>query len=168
MKDTTCCFFGHRTIDITKELRRKLYNEIKNLIVNECIDTFLFGSKSQFDDLSYQVLSELKTDYPHIKRIYVRSHFPYIDDMYKSYILKNYEDTYYPNKVLNSGKSAYVQRNREMIDKSKFCIIYYNEKYTPSTKTKSGTRLAYDYAIKKNKNIINIFENSTIYGRDNF
>ena len=46
-----------------------------------------------------------------------------------------------------------------MIDKSKFCLVYFDESYTPVTnvKTKSGTRLAYDYAVKKQKNIINIF-----------
>ena len=57
---------------------------------------FLFGSKSRFDDLCYEAVTELKKKYVHIQRIYVRAEFPYIDESYKSYLLKGYEETYYP------------------------------------------------------------------------
>ena len=72
LKSCTCCFFGHRKIDEMAELKNKLYEIIENLIVNERIDTFLFGSKSAFDDLCHKITTELKEKYPHIKRIYVR------------------------------------------------------------------------------------------------
>ena len=65
-KEKTCCFFGHRKIDETEELKNKLYEIIENLILNEKIDTFLFGSKSQFDDLCHKVVTELKEKYSHI------------------------------------------------------------------------------------------------------
>ena len=45
-KEKTCCFFGHRKINETEELKNRLYEIIENLIVNEKVDTFLFGSKS--------------------------------------------------------------------------------------------------------------------------
>lgn len=168
MNENICCFFGHRKIEITNELRKKLYNIIKKLIIEEKIDTFLFGSKSQFDDLCYQIISELKTDFPYIKRIYVRAQFPYINNDYRDYLLQSYEETYYPDSVHNAGKSAYVVRNREIINKSKFCIIYFDENYAPPRRKKrnmdltdyqpkSGTKIAYDYALKKQKTIINIF-----------
>ena len=48
MKDKTCCFFGHRTINETEELKSKLIEIIEKLIVDEKVDTFLFGSKSRF------------------------------------------------------------------------------------------------------------------------
>ena len=51
MEHYTACFFGHRKIDETEELKNKLYEIIEKLIVNEKIDTFLFGSKSEFDSL---------------------------------------------------------------------------------------------------------------------
>ena len=69
-KEKTCCFFGHRKIDETEELKNNLYEIIENLIVNEKVDTFLFGSKSQFDDLCHKIVTDLKEKYPHIKRIY--------------------------------------------------------------------------------------------------
>ena len=118
----TCCFFGHRKITETDELKSKLYNEIETLITYKKVHTFLFGSKSQFDDLCYKIVTELKEKYQHIKRIYVRAEFPYIDDSYKNYLLESYEDTYYPSKMIDAGKAAYVERNYEMINNSRYCI----------------------------------------------
>ena len=85
-------------------------------------------------------------------------------------MLQKYEDTYYPSKIIGAGKAAYVERNFEMIDKCNFCVIYYDENYTPAKKRskrkdltghqpKSGTKIAYDYAIKKGVKIINIIKN---------
>ena len=71
----TCCFFGHRTINETEKLKVKLYKTIENLVVNENVDTFLFGSKSRFDSLCLELVTKLKEKYPHIKRIYVRQNF---------------------------------------------------------------------------------------------
>ncbi|MBE6650647.1 MAG: DUF1273 domain-containing protein [Ruminococcaceae bacterium] len=153
MKTNTCCFFGHRTIKETEELKNKLRDAVEKLIVEENVDTFLFGSKSRFDSLCLEIVTKLKEKYPHIKRIYVRAEFPTIDDSYKAYLLKSYEDTYYPSKIIGSGKAVYIERNYEMIDKSLFCIAYYDEDYIPK-KRKSGTKIALDYAIKKKRNTI--------------
>ena len=163
----TCCFFGHRKIKETDELKSKLYNEIETLITYKKVHTFLFGSKSQFDDLCYKIVTELKEKYPHIKRIYVRAEFPYIDDNYKKYLLESYEDAYYPSKMIGAGKAAYVERNYEMINNSRYCICYYDENYMPPRRKnnrrdlldyqpKSGTGIAFDYARKKELNIINL------------
>ena len=151
--ENTCCFIGHREINMTDELKEKLCVVIERLIVDENIDIFLFGSKSQFDDLCYDVVTEIKKKYPHIKRIFVRAEYPYIDESYVAYLLKSYEDTYFPKSVLGAGKASYVKRNCEMIENSRFCIVYYKEDYTPKGR-KSGTKIAFDYAEKKKKTII--------------
>lgn len=153
MKERTCCFIGHRKIEDTLELRTKLYEIIEKLIVDENIDTFLFGSKSRFNDLCHEIVTEIKEKHPHIKRVYVRAEYQYIDDSYKEYLLKYYEDTYYPNKLIGAGKATYVERNCEMINNSRFCIIYYDELHAP-TKRKSGTKIALQYAVKHKKEII--------------
>lgn len=91
-----------------------------------------------------------------------------IDEDYTNYLLEMYEGTYFPEKIRKSGKASYVERNREMIDKSKFCVVYYDESYLPPRirnsrrgltdyQPKSGTKLAYDYAVKKELTIINVF-----------
>ncbi len=153
MVEYTCCFFGHRTINETEELKAKLYKTIESLIVNENVDTFLFGSKSRFNDLCLEIVSQIKEKYPYIKRVYVRAEFPIISDSYKDYLLESYEDTYYPEKIIGSGRAAYVERNFEMINQSRFCIVYYNESYAPITR-KSGTKIALDYANKHKKEIL--------------
>lgn len=146
----TCCFIGHRTINETEELKAKLRYIIEKLIVNENVDTFLFGSKSRFNSLCLETVTQIKEKYLHIKRIYVRAEYQNIDDSYKAYLLKYYEDTYYPEKIIGAGKASYVKRNYEMIDKSYFCIFYYDEQNAPTTR-KSGTKIALDYAVKKKK-----------------
>ena len=78
MKTKTCCFIGHRTIRETEGLRNGLYKTVERLITKENVDTFLFGSKSDFNWLCLDIVSGCKEKYPHIKRIYVRAEYPLI------------------------------------------------------------------------------------------
>ena len=110
-KEHTCCFFGHRKIEVTDELINRLKEVVKNLIIENEVDIFLFGSKSQFDKLALSVVTEFKKKYPHIRRIYVRAEFPYIDEDYTLYLLKRYDYTYYPERMINAGKAAYYASN---------------------------------------------------------
>ncbi len=84
----TACFFGHRTINETEELKSKLKREIEKLIVYKNVDTFLFGSRSQFDSLCLELVTDIKEKHPYIKRVYVRAEYPYISEQYKNYLLK--------------------------------------------------------------------------------
>jgi len=40
MHANTCCFFGHRTINETDELRAKIAEAVEKLIIDEKVDTF--------------------------------------------------------------------------------------------------------------------------------
>ena len=153
MQNNTCCIFGHRTINETVELRERITQTIERLITEKGVDTFLFGSKSRFDGLCLEIVTKLKEKYPHVKRIYVRAEFPFINDDYKAYLLKLYDDTYYPESIMGAGRASYVERNFEMINNSKYCIVYCNESYAPATR-KSGTKIALGYAVKKGREII--------------
>jgi len=73
MQETTCCFLGHRKINENEEITQQLYSIIENLIIEEKVDTFLFGSKSRFNSLCHEQVTKIKEKYPHIKRIYVRA-----------------------------------------------------------------------------------------------
>lgn len=150
----SCCFLGHKEIIVNNLLIAKVKYIVEDLIINKNIDTFLFGSKSQFIELCLEIVSEFKEKYPYIRRIYIRAEYPYINESYRNYLSESYEDTYYPEKIINAGKSVYVERNYEMIDKSDYCVIYYNKSATDSYNRKSGTKIAYEYAKKKNKNIM--------------
>ena len=168
MENKVCCFIGHRTINKSSELRENLLNIIEDLITNKRVNTFMFGSKSKFDDYCYELVSELKTKYSHIKRVYVRSAYEHIPDWYENSLLEHYEDTYFPEHMSKAGRASYVERNQEMINKSDFCIFYYDENYLPPRRKnsrkdlfdyqpKSGTGVAYEYALKKETVIFNVF-----------
>ncbi len=151
--NNTCCFIGHRNILRTPELEKELYAVVERLITEEKVQYFLFGSKSQFNSLCWETVTDLKIKYPNISRIYVRSSFPDISDSYKDYLLQYYEDTYFPDRVMGAGKVSYIKRNYEMIEKSRFCVFYYKENNLPQER-KSGTKIAYEYSLKKEKETI--------------
>ena len=104
MKENTCCFFGHRRINETEDLISKLKEMIEKLIIDERVSVFLFGSKSRWNDLCLELVTEIKEKYPHIKRVYVRAEYPDINEQYKSYLLETYEETYYPEKIIGAGR----------------------------------------------------------------
>ena len=97
----------------------------------------------------------------------MRAEYPEIYESYRAYLLEDCEDIYYPERIKDAGKASYVERNCEMIYKSNFVTVYYDENYAPPRRKnsrrdltdyqpKSGTKLAYDYAVKKDRQIINI------------
>ncbi len=153
MKENTCCFFGHRKIEDSLELREKLREVIETLITKENIDTFLFGSKSDFNYICREIVAHVKQKHPHIKRVYVRAEYPYINNDYKNFLLERYDDTFFPKHIINAGMASYVERNFYMIDESSVCVTYRK----PDCPPKSGTELAYNYAIRRGKKIINLY-----------
>lgn len=180
-KHKFCSFFGHRKIEVTEELKQRTKETIEDLIVNHDVWTFLFGSRSDFDDLCHLLVTELKEKYPDIKRIAYtcQSETCVLEserkEREKSYsqllkrevhLLGVEEEVEHKNKY-TAGRASYVERNHAMIDDSDYCVFYYDENYQPEMRKyakrnlttyqpKSGTKLAYDYAKRKKKNIINL------------
>ena len=183
-----CSFFGHRDTPQTDELKQQVRETVEGLIVEEGVDTFLFGSRSNFDELCHIVVSELKEKYPYIRRIaYLCKHetaclvgagtslTKRIKDITgRDELVLEYEEIEKPDRVMSAGKAAYLERNQEMIDISDFCVFYYNPNYHPTQRkssrkslcdyqSKSGTRIAFEYAYKKNNGqkggkVINVYK----------
>ena len=151
-------FIGHRKISKSQDLKRLLTEIISGLIENEGAEVFLFGSRSEFDCLCYDIASDLKNKYEHIRRIYVRAEYEYIDKSYIEYLMSIYDDTVFPDKVKNAHALSYIKRNQVMIDECDVLIAYFDENYVPKARTGSGTRAAVGYALKKKKRVINIFD----------
>lgn len=162
-----CCVIGHRKIDDTEALRKRVYDTIIALI-GEGADTFLFGSRSKFDSLCLEIVTDIKQRFPHIRRIYVRAEYSNISEDYERYLLSMYDETYFPENVKGAGRASYVKRNFDMIDKADLCIFYYNKDCKPPVKTatrkqlfsyqpKSGTKVAFEYATLKKKTILNLY-----------
>ena len=53
---------------------------------------------------------------------------------YADYLLQFYEETYFPDNCKGAGKLSHIKRNQEMINKSDFCLFYYDENYLPPKK----------------------------------
>jgi len=183
MSVKTCSFFGHRKIELTEKLKQKVKEVVEELIVNHNVLTFLFGSRSNFDDLCFEIVCELKEQYPNIKRICYtcKSEGCYLEnerqkwEEYYSRIEKRevhmicFDEEYEHKTKYTAGKASYVERNQAMINDSDYCIFYYDENYKPPFRKyskrcvceyqpKSGTALAYAYAKQKKKILINLGE----------
>ena len=172
----TCCFIGHRVIEITDSLIRRLKVLIEALIVCDNVGIFLFGSNSEFNDIALEIVTDLQKKYPHIKRIAYgcksEAFFLEKDKEHWQKVLHcgvmTYDSTFDHKNKMIAGKASYIERNQAMIDNSDFCVFYYDEDYLPKKRKQakkytslyqpqSGTKLAYLYAVQKRKKIFNLF-----------
>ena len=175
-----CSFFGHRDTPQTDELKQKVRKTVERLIVEEGVDTFLFGSRSKFDELCHIVVTELKEKYPHIQRIaYLCKHESgclagkgkdeqrRIKELTgRDVYIREFEDIKRSDRINSAGRGAYVERNQFMIQDSDYCIFYFqiqsslskqqNSKHKKNdNKKRSGTMYVYEYALQqKNRNKI--------------
>jgi len=150
-------FVGHRRIEETEELKNKLKNTLERLIKDEHADTFYFGSRSDFNSICYNAITELKERYPQIRRIYVRAEYEYAYQSYIDSLLSRYEETFFPKQVHGAGQASYIKRNQIMVDFCDVFVTYCDKNYLPKN-GKSGTMAAVDYAKKKGKRVVNLFE----------
>ena len=179
----TSCIIGHRNAEFEDSEIKKLKELFESLIVNKNVKVFLFGSRSNFDFICHEIVTELKAKYSFIQRkcytcrsetCTLENELKYWEKIYSDFYKKEVhllgveEEVKFENKC-NAGKACYVERNQAMINDSDICVFYYNEHYEPKMRKyskrsisyyqpKSGTALAYKYAELKKKEIINIFD----------
>ncbi|MBQ7308309.1 MAG: DUF1273 family protein [Clostridia bacterium] len=176
-----CSFFGHRKIEINEELKQKVKDCIENLIINHNVSIFLFGSRSNFNNLCHLIVTGLKEKYPNIKRVaytcksescVLENDRERLEQMYlrvrnEEVSLLGVEEEFEHKTKYISGRASYIERNKAMINASEYCIFYYDENYKPEMRKRSkkdfssyqpnsGTKIAYIYAKQKNKIVINI------------
>ena len=160
-----CSFFGHRDTPQTDELKQKVRETVERLIVEEGVDTFLFGSRSKFDELCHIVVTELKEKYPYIQRIaYLCKHESgclagkgkdeqrRIKELTgRDVYVREFEDIKRSSRVNSAGRACYVERNELMIVDSDYSVFYNKTNYSPlnSKPSKSGTNIIFDYANKR-------------------
>lgn len=169
-----CAFLGHKKINVSHNQIVLLEKFIEHLITNYKVQCFLFGSKSEFIQLCFKIVTKLKNKYTYLKLIFIpcKSESAFLKseisnfsqqqiNFYKNLGFDVCKECYdqildFPNKY-KSGKASYIKRNRYIIDLSDVCIFYYNSDYGVSNRN-SGTKLAFNYATKKNKKIINVYK----------
>ncbi len=149
-----CSVFGHSDVEQTKSLREKIMLECEKLIKEENVGFFYFGGYGNFDDLCWQVVTELKKKYENIVRVFCLSDPKYLNKLKRPKWLSDddYEEFVYLDLDLDFDYwyTRIYYRNCEVINRSDY-IIFYAE----STKN-SGANKAMRYAIKKKKAFINL------------
>ena len=179
--EITCSFFGHRNAILTESEYNTLIQYLESLITKCDSIVFLFESRSDFNTICHQIVTELKVKYPHIiRRSYTcRSESSILENERERWEkilssiegrdvhLLGVEEELEHSKKYVSGRASYIIRNQAIIDASDICIFYYDDTYKPATRKRSnnsiseyqpnsGTALSYKYALSKKKTIINI------------
>lgn len=141
-----CAFLGNATIWNTREVMEKIKLTAIDLIKNKGVDTFLVGTKGEFETLSHKMLEQIQCDYPDIKIMLV---IAYAQDLERCPY--NFDDIYYPTKAELANKRWSISRRNEWIIEQTDYIIACNQ----------YQGRAYDYcrrAMRKGKEIIEIGE----------
>ncbi len=151
--EKVCSCFGHFDVEITDELKRRTENEIMKAI-QDSFRVFLFGGRSDFDDLVYDIVTEIKTreQISEIKRVFC---FPLYKQLRKPpywFQRKEYEALECPTKDFDWWYTSIYYRNCAMIDQSDLVLFY------AEPRENSGAYKTYKYAVKKHKDIINFAE----------
>ncbi len=148
----TCSCFGHFDVNITDDLVARTRIEIDKAVADG-VRIFLFGGRSDFDDLCYDIVTEKKKAEPQIdkKRVFC---FPLDKQLRKPprwFIRKEYEALECPTKDFDYWYTSIYYRNIAMIDQSDL-ILFWVE-----SRENSGAYKTYQYAVKKHKHIVNLF-----------
>lgn len=141
MKYIICSFFGAKNGRCAEEAYPAVKTVVEKLITADGVNVFLFASQSEFELLCLKAVNELKNTFPNIRRLYVRAERGYVNDECKEFVASNYDDTFCPFE-------STAKRNYYMIDNSGYCVF--------GNKKESGTKRAYQYAVKKKKHVIDL------------
>ena len=150
--ECSCSVFGHREIEVTYELTKRLKDIFIDLITNKGVCIFYFGGFGEFDNLCWQIVTELKqTLFPHIKRIYVCENEIYVIRPHKRpkwLRSEDYEEIIFFALEFDYWYTRIYYRNIAIIEHSDYNVFYVCKN------SNSGAYKTYKYAKSKKKNII--------------
>lgn len=145
------CFIGHRKVE-EKTVTEREVKILAEKLIEKGFNKFIFGDRSEFNDMCYKIVTEKRKCFPKIQRIHFGTNYENADEYTEKFLKIGYEDSICPKGISKAGKSVYIQRNFAMIDESEICVFYYDGGIL-----KSGTATAFKYASNKNKKIINLW-----------
>lgn len=156
MKDKTCCFTGHRSLDLTERpaLTERLFRETQSLIARG-VTYFGAGGALGFDTLAAQTVLCLRETNPQIRLILV---LPCRDQDAR---WKESDRATYRELLARADKAVYVserydaacmhKRNRHLVDHSGHCVCYL-------AKTSGGSFYTVQYALRQGLSVVNLYE----------
>ncbi len=165
----SCCFIGHKHVEDEELVISLVRRIVEALVKEEGVRNFHFGSVSDFNDICYDIVLEMRNEYPDIVRIAynLNSEVVFKEEerhKYPGRPIRYCDESRMSERLIKAGRAAYVERNQDMINDSDICIFYYIEGYKARhnpyhySNNKSGAKIAYEYALSKNKRIINIVD----------
>ena len=142
MKEKTVVIIGHRDIF---NLSESVVSEQIEMLICQGYSYFLCGGMGEFDVLCARCLYKLKKKYPYVNCFLV---IPYFSATNKNY--DYFDEIIYPDGFEKYHyKSAIIQRNRYMVNKSSLAFCYVSFDYGGAVKT-------YEYAKKQGLKIVNV------------
>lgn len=154
-----CTFFGHRfLIGFTKEHKQKLKELILDLINNHDVDTFWVSNYGEFDDVTRQIVFEIKkTINPNINICLVRSYNFGNTEMQKDekeWLEHIYDHVFTPLETIESPpRFAITRRNKFMAENCDFMICFVRNPL-------GGAYKAMRRAQNCGKTVFNLFEDT--------
>lgn len=140
----TVTFCGHADENYGDNIQQKLYNEIET-VINKGANKFFLGGYGCFDRIAASAVWSLKKNYPHIQSFLI---IPYLNRQYDT---DKYDGTLYPPIESIPKRYAILKRNEWMIRESEIVIAYVCHSWGGAAKT-------LEYAVKRKKYIINLFD----------
>ena len=147
----TVSFFGHRRIYDPIRIERQLEEIVRELLLTKQYVEFLVGKDGDFDILVASVIRKCKRQYRDDNSAmvlvlpYMRADFRDNEESYREYFdeIEIFSGTHY--------KSAFQQRNREMVSRSHLAIFAVN-------KTEGGAYSTMKYATAQGIETINLYD----------
>lgn len=143
-------FFGHADFLSNSLLREKILTALENFYKKDKIDFYL-GAYGRFDSFALSICKEFKKTHNDCNLYFITPYLGSYLDSRKSYLCNIYDDIIYPPLENELKRLAIIKRNEWIINKSDFIFFYVYRNY-------GGAYLALNYAKRKRKNLLNIYE----------
>ena len=151
MEVYTVSFFGHRRIENPIRIEQQLEEIVRELLLTKQYVEFLVGKDGDFDILVASIIRRCKRQYRDDNSAmvlvlpYMRADFRDNEESYREYFdeVEVFSGAHY--------KSAFQQRNRDMVNRSRLAIFAVN-------KTEGGAYSTMKYAVTQGIETINLYD----------
>lgn len=158
MEIFTVAFFGHRYIDNPFRIEERLEEHIYRLLAEKEYVDFLVGRDGEFDQFASSAVLRVRKRYRDdnssliLVLPYARAEYLNNEESYHNYY-SEVEISYEASKA--HPKAAIQIRNREMVDRADLILCCIERE-------QGGAWQTVQYAIKQEKDIINLYDESNI------
>ncbi len=148
-------FCGHAECRLTAKERERLKKTLRGILKKFPDSKFYCGGYGDFDELCAREVQELKGEYPALEVVYVTPYLPVVSGEKWKALQKFYDAIVYPPLENVPPRFAILARNRCTAERADIVIAYVSHTF-------GGAAKMLAYAKKKNKRIVNLYEEKKI------